>query len=89
MLELYLDLASLLVLVLLVSVLVRLVRGPTAGDRLVAGELTAPLLTFLLALVGLRHGSEFYMDAALLVALLGFISTLAIARFVIRKEVAR
>jgi len=89
MLELYLDLASLLVLVLLVSVLVRLVRGPTAVDRLLAGELTATLLTFLLALVGLRHGSEFYMDAALLVALLGFISTLAIARFVIRKEVAR
>lgn len=88
MLTLYFDLASLLVAVLLIPGLVRIVRGPTMVDRLLAGELTATILTFLLALVGMRHGSELYLDAALFVALLAFISTMGIARFVIRREEA-
>lgn len=88
MLELYLDLASLLIVALLVPGLWRLVRGPTTADRLLAGELTGSLLTFLLALVGVRYRSELYLDSALLVALLAFISTMAVARFVIRREAA-
>lgn len=68
---------------LLLPVLWRLWRGPSAADRLLAGELGSALLTFMLGILGTREGSEIYLDAALLVALLAFISTMAIARFLI------
>jgi multicomponent Na+:H+ antiporter subunit F len=60
----------------------RVATGPTLPDRLLAGDLTIALLTFLLAVIGTLGGSEYYLDAALAAALLAFTTTLFVATFV-------
>lgn len=65
----------------------RLWVGPTAQDRVLALDtlwMCAMLLTLLL---GIRHGTAMYFEAALLIALLGFVSTIALAKFLMRGEV--
>jgi multicomponent K+:H+ antiporter subunit F len=68
-------------------VLVRLVRGPRAQDRVFALDLLyfhAMLVTLVL---GIRHQSDLYFEAALLIALFGFASSAAMAKFILRGEV--
>lgn len=70
-----------------VLVLVRLVRGPRAQDRVFALDLLyfhAMLVTLVL---GIAHRSDVYFEAALLIALLGFVSSAAMAKFILRGEV--
>jgi multicomponent K+:H+ antiporter subunit F len=65
----------------------RLLRGPAAHDRVLALD-TLWMCGMILALVlGIRYGSQIYFEAALLIALLGFVSTVAFAKFLIRGEI--
>lgn len=65
----------------------RVVTGPSLPDRLVAGDLTIALLTFILAVAAVIGGSELYLDAALVAALLAFTSTIILAKFIARGKV--
>jgi multicomponent K+:H+ antiporter subunit F len=66
---------------------VRLVIGPSAHDRVLALD-TLWIAGMLLAIVlGIRFGTQVYFEVALLVALLGFASTLALAKFLMRGEI--
>ncbi len=50
--------------------------------------LVCVVLAMLLALMlGIRFGSQIYFEAALIIALLGFVSTIALAKFLMRGEV--
>ncbi len=60
----------------------RVIAGPTLPDRLLAGDLTIAILTFILAVAAVLGGSEFYLDAALVAALLAFSSTVVLAKFI-------
>ncbi|MDQ7840914.1 MAG: monovalent cation/H+ antiporter complex subunit F [bacterium] len=62
--------------------LLRLVRGPHLGDRVVAGDTIATILIILVAVLGMRAGTRLYADVAAVVAILGFIGTVAAARYV-------
>lgn len=65
----------------------RLMKGPSAQDRVLALD-TLWMCTMLLALMlGIRHASQVYFEAALIIALLGFVSTIALAKFLMRGEV--
>ena len=65
----------------------RLLIGPSAQDRVLALD-TLWMCTMLLALMlGIRHDSQIYFEAALLIALIGFVSTMALAKFLMRGEV--
>jgi multicomponent Na+:H+ antiporter subunit F len=78
-------LIALLILVLLALASTwRVITGPSLPDRLVAGDLTIALLTFILAVAAVLGGSEFYLDAALVAALLAFTSTIILAKFIAR-----
>jgi multicomponent K+:H+ antiporter subunit F len=66
---------------------VRLLIGPSAHDRVLALD-TLWMCAMQLALVlGIRFASDLYFEAAMLIALLGFVSTVAIAKFLMRGEV--
>jgi len=66
---------------------VRLLRGPAAQDRVLALD-TLWMCGMMLALVlGIRFGSEIYFEAAMLIALTSFVSTIALAKFLLRGEV--
>jgi multicomponent K+:H+ antiporter subunit F len=70
-----------------VLVLVRLIRGPRAQDRVLALDMLYfhGMLTMLV--LGIRHGTDSYFEAALLIALLSFVSSSAMAKFILRGEV--
>jgi multicomponent K+:H+ antiporter subunit F len=66
---------------------VRLLLGPAAQDRVLALD-TLWMCGMLLALVlGIRFGSQIYFEIALLIALTGFVSTIALTLFLLRGEV--
>jgi len=65
----------------------RMIRGPRAQDR-VLGLDTLYVNTMLMLLVfGIRTGSTLYFEAALIIAVLGFVATAALAKFLMRGEV--
>lgn len=65
----------------------RLLRGPRAQDRVLALDAIYLIAAMLLLVFGIRTGSQNYFEAALLIALLGFVSTAALAKFLMRGEV--
>ncbi len=70
--------------VALVFATIRLLRGPTLADRVVALDLISILLVAMLALFALASDVATYMDAALVLALVAFLGTVALARFMLR-----
>jgi len=79
--------AQVMLVVAMACAAVRLVLGPGAQDRVLALD-TMYLEAMLLVLVnGMRGGSELYFEIALVIALLGFVSTAALAKFLLRGEV--
>lgn len=67
--------------------LYRMLRGPRAQDRVLALDTLYVNATILLLTFGIRTGSTLYFEAALVIALLGFVSTAALAKFLMRGEV--
>lgn len=70
-----------------VLVLVRLVRGPRAQDRVFALDLLYLHAMLVMLVLGIRHPTDTYFEAALLIALFGFVSSSATAKFILRGEV--
>lgn len=65
----------------------RLLSGPRAQDRVLALDSLYLSAMLLLVTFGIRSGSLFYFEAALVIGLLSFVSTLALAKFLMRGEV--
>lgn len=61
--------------------LLRMVKGPTTVDRAVAVDTTATVTTALLVVLGFAFERYVYLDVALVYALLTFIGSVAIARY--------
>jgi multicomponent Na+:H+ antiporter subunit F len=68
--------------------LVRLVRGPTLADRIVALDLLTTLAVSLIAVFALRTGVSLQLDIALALCLVGFVSTIALARYLLSRALA-
>ena len=64
----------------------RLARGPSVPDRVLALDALYVNAVAIAILLGIRHDSAAYFEAALLIALIGFLSTVALARFVSRGD---
>jgi len=61
-------------------VLLRVILGPSAADRIVAVDILGVLIIGVLALFGLHFKESFFMDIGLIWALLSFIATLGFAK---------
>ncbi len=70
-----------------VLVLVRLIRGPRAQDRVFALDLLYFHAMLVMLVLNIRHQSDVYFEAALLIALFSFVSSSALAKFILRGEV--
>ncbi|MEP7453904.1 K+/H+ antiporter subunit F [Phyllobacterium sp. SB3] len=75
-----------LVLAMTCAVL-RLVIGPRAQDRVLGIDTLYVSAMLLLLTFGIRTGTSIYFESALVIALLGFVSTVALAKFLMRGEV--
>jgi multicomponent K+:H+ antiporter subunit F len=65
----------------------RLIIGPAAQDRILAFDYLYINGMLTLLILGVRSRSPAYFDMALLIALFGFVGTIALAKFVLRGEV--
>ncbi len=65
----------------------RMMRGPRAQDRVLAFDAFYVNGMLLMLVFGIRTGTALYFEMALIVALLGFVSTAALAKFLMRGEV--
>jgi multicomponent K+:H+ antiporter subunit F len=65
----------------------RMIRGPRAQDRVLALDALYVCTMLLFLTLGIRTGSIFFFEAAIVIAMLGFVSTLALAKFLMRGEV--
>jgi len=65
----------------------RIVAGPRAQDRVLALDSLYVNAMLALLVFGIQTGRTLYFEAALIIALLGFTSTLALAKFLMRGEV--
>lgn len=65
----------------------RLLKGPDAADRILALDTLYINAIALLVLLGIRLASPLYFEAALLIALMGFVGTVALAKFLLRGDI--
>jgi len=65
----------------------RLLRGPELPDRVLAIDTLYMNMVALVILLDIRWDTELLFEAALLVAMMGFVSTVALARYVTRGDV--
>ena len=67
--------------------MVRLVIGPSVGDRILALDTMVVNAIGLIVLLGILQGTRIYFEVTLIIAMLGFVSTVAYARFVLRGDI--
>lgn len=65
----------------------RLLRGPAAPDRILALDTLYINTMALLILLGIRFGTALYFEAALVIAMLGFVSTVVLCKFLLRGDI--
>jgi multicomponent K+:H+ antiporter subunit F len=65
----------------------RLLRGPALGDRIVALDTMVINAIALIVLIGMIGGRDTYFEAALLLAMVGFVSTIAYCKFILRGDI--
>lgn len=72
---------------LMLTAAVTVIRARTALARILALDALSLVLVALLVLYSTTTGTSFYLDAAILLAMLSFLSTLAAARYVSERRV--
>jgi multicomponent K+:H+ antiporter subunit F len=65
----------------------RLLRGPDAPDRILALDTLYVNTIALLVLLGIHLGSAIYFEAALLIAMMGFVGTVALCKYLLRGDI--
>ena len=87
LLALALQGAQLLLLAAMACALWRMVGGPRAQDRILTLDAFYIDAMILLVTIGIRTGSQMYAEASLIIGLLGFVGTMAFAKFLMRGQV--
>lgn len=65
----------------------RLVKGPSLPDRVLALDTLYINAIALIILYGIWKGTELFFEVALLIAVLGFVSTVAVAKYMLRGDI--
>ena len=88
-----LSLATLVALVVLGAAMLlstlRIIVGPTLADRVLALDLLTILAMGFVVAMALRTGFLLYLDIALALALLGFLATIALARYIFSRRLMK
>ena len=87
MLTTVLMVVSVMVGLALVQNTFRLLAGPSTADRILALDTLYINSIALIVLLGLYFASDMYFESALLIAMLGFVSTAALAKYLLRGDI--
>ncbi len=87
--EIIVEYASVIAIVILVVALLltvyRAVVGPTLPDRIIALDMLVGIVIGFIAVIALRTGYTLYIDIAIALGLVGFLATVAFARFILAR----
>ena len=81
------TLAQLALAVAMALAALRMIRGPRAQDRVLALDALYVNTMLIFLTLGIRTGTVFFFEAAIVIAMLGFVATVALAKFLMRGEV--
>lgn len=91
--EMLVEIASRFAIVVLVLATLltvwRVVVGPTLPDRVVALDMLVGIVIGFIAVIALRTGYTLYIDIAIALGLVGFLATVAFARFILARAAGR
>ncbi|KAF1704245.1 K+/H+ antiporter subunit F [Pseudoxanthomonas kaohsiungensis] len=73
--------------VALLLALYRLLKGPSVPDRILALDTMFVCAIALLVLFGMHLGTAVYFEAALVIAMLGFVGTVVLSKYVMRRDI--
>ena len=85
--DLFLRAALVLAAVTTLAVSYRVIRGPTVPDRVVALDTIGTNVVAIAVLFALWSGQGFFIDVSLVLAIIGFISTITVARYVTEGDI--
>lgn len=88
-LQLATQIALGLLLIGMLLAVIRLIRGPNLGDRILALDMISVLATGFIAGVAVLTGFSLYVDIAIALALVGFLATVALARYLMSRARSR
>ncbi len=84
-LSLSIDIALGLIMMAVALSLVRLAKGPSLPDRVIALDMMTVLIIAFCGAIAVRVGDTAFLDVAIVLALVGFLATVALARFAERR----
>jgi multicomponent K+:H+ antiporter subunit F len=87
MLTLSINIVFVALAIAMALTLYRLIKGPSAPDRILALDTLYVSAVALLVVLGIKDGSSIFFEAALLIALMGFVGTVALSRYLARGDV--
>ncbi|MBE7439811.1 MAG: K+/H+ antiporter subunit F [Spirochaetales bacterium] len=79
--------STIMVSLAMILTMIRLLRGPSVLDRVLALDTLYVNAVALLLLMGLWDQSSVYFEAAMLIALMGFVGTVALCKYILRRNV--
>jgi multicomponent K+:H+ antiporter subunit F len=82
-----LSIAQGLLALAIVAATYRMIKGPRAQDRVLSLDALYINSMLLMVVFGIRSGTTIYFEVALIIAVLGFASSVALAKFLMRGEV--
>lgn len=88
-LEISIDAAFVLVMAAIGMGFYRIARGPSLADRVVALDMMTVTIVAFCGLYAIFAGEPAFLDVAIVVALVGFLATVALARFAERSDMRR
>jgi multicomponent K+:H+ antiporter subunit F len=87
MLEFILPVAFVFITIAMILNLYRLILGPTKPDRILALDTLYINSIALLIMLSLHLDSVLYFEAALLIAVMGFVGTVALSKYILRGDI--
>lgn len=84
-LEVCIDIAFALLSISFILIVYRIATGPTLPDRILALDMMVAVAIGFIATFGVRSGFYLYVDIAIALGLIGFLSTVAFARFLLAR----
>ena len=82
-----LTIAQVLLALAMAAAAFRIIKGPRAQDRIVSLDALYVNAMLVLVIFGIKTGTTIYFEVALIIGLLGFVGTVALAKFLMRGEV--
>ncbi len=75
------DISVIFIMVLILGAIIRLVKGPSAPDRVVALDAVNTLVVAIMVLLSAAYRQTFFADVAIVYALLSFVGTIYLAKY--------